>query len=270
MLNKDTLRQMLNIAGLFFVIIINTLANALPINGQTTGEISDRYLTELTPAGFTFSIWGVIYVGLVAFVAYQVTPSQRENPRIQRIGYWFLISCIANCAWILLWHYELLALSVGAILTLLISLAVIFARLSQDRPTYNQVERWTVDTPFSIYLAWASIATILNIAVALKAANWSGAGIPTSDWAVTLIGIATGITLTIVTARSNLAYSATIVWALLGIIAQQGGMTAVSNFAGIAIVIILAAALMRVMADMRTDSGSVTIISNRNQQNANS
>ena len=99
------LRQVLNILAFILVVAVNGLANSLPINNQTTGEISDNYPVMFTPAGYVFSIWGLIYLGLLGFVIYQALPGQRDNPRLERVGYWFVWSCVFNSIWIFLWHY---------------------------------------------------------------------------------------------------------------------------------------------------------------------
>lgn len=95
---KDTLRQIANVFALLATIVVNGLANALPLNGLSTGEISDRFEVYFVPAGYVFSIWGLIYLALVAFAIYQALPAQRENPRLRRVGYLFVLSCAANVA----------------------------------------------------------------------------------------------------------------------------------------------------------------------------
>jgi hypothetical protein len=99
---KNTLRQVVNVLATIGVIAVNGLANALPLNGQTTGEISDRFDVFFVPAGYVFSIWGVIYLALLGFTIYQALPAQRDNPRLHRIGYLYALSCAANIAWLFL------------------------------------------------------------------------------------------------------------------------------------------------------------------------
>src|SRR5210317_1147670 len=118
-MNKDTLRQIIVVLSVLATIIVNGLASALPINGQTTGEISDSFDVFFVPAGYVFSIWGLIYLGLLAYAVYQALPAQAENPSLRSIGYLFVLSCLANIAWIFLWHYNQVALSVLAMLALL-------------------------------------------------------------------------------------------------------------------------------------------------------
>ncbi|MGC8827818.1 MAG: tryptophan-rich sensory protein, partial [Anaerolineae bacterium] len=105
-MNKDVVRQWLVAAAVLVTIIVNALANILPLNGITTGEISDQFQVYFVPAGYVFSIWGLIYLGLVAFAIYQVLPAQRSNPRLRSMSWPFLVSCAANIAWLFLWHYQ--------------------------------------------------------------------------------------------------------------------------------------------------------------------
>ena len=125
---KDTLRQISVILTILATIVVNALANALPINGQNTGQISDRFQVYFVPAGYVFSIWGLIYLGLIAFAIFQALPSQRENPRLRRVGWWIALGGLANIAWIFLWHYEQFPLTVIAMLVLLGTLILTYLR----------------------------------------------------------------------------------------------------------------------------------------------
>ncbi len=118
-MRKDIIRQWVNLLAFGATFALNGLANALPLNGQSTGEISDRFQVYFVPAGYVFSIWGLIYLGLGAFAVYQALPAQREAPRLRRIGYLFALSCLANIAWLFLWHYEQFPLTLVAMLSLL-------------------------------------------------------------------------------------------------------------------------------------------------------
>ena len=132
-MNKDSLRQGVNILAVLGLLLVNGLANSLPLNGLNTGEISDRFDVLFVPAGYVFSIWGLIYLGLIAFSIYQVMPAQRENPRLRSLGWLFALSCLANITWLFLWHYEYFVLTVVAMLVLLGSLIIIYQRLGIGR-----------------------------------------------------------------------------------------------------------------------------------------
>jgi benzodiazapine receptor len=230
-MSKDVLRQVVSVVAALMTITLNGLANALPLNGQTTGEISDRFQVYFVPAGYVFSIWGLIYLGLVAFAVYQALPGQRSNPRMRRIGYLFAMSCVANIAWLFFWHYELFPLTLVAMITLLLLLVTIYLRLDIGRAQVPLTERWLVSIPFSIYLGWITVATISNVTTLLDYVNWNGWGISPEVWtAIVLItgaGIASAVSLT----RGDIAYMLVIVWAFVGIAVKHAGTPVVATVA---------------------------------------
>lgn len=232
-MNKDLIRQILNVVGVIITITINILANALPINGQNTGEISDRFQVFFVPAGYVFAIWGLIYIGLVAFAFYQVLPAQRENPRLRKIGYWFLLSCAANSIWIFMWHYNLFLLSVLVMLILLASLLVIYLRLDIGRTRVSTVERWCVDNVFSVYLGWITVATVANVTDVLFDLGWNGFGLAPEAWAVILLIIAAGLGVAMAVTRRDVAYLLVLAWSFAGIAVKQAGVPLVATTAWI-------------------------------------
>jgi benzodiazapine receptor len=221
-MNKDTVRQVVNVLAVVAVIVVNWLANALPINGQTQAEISDRFDVFFVPAGYAFSIWGLIFLGLIAFAVYQALPAQRENARLRRVGYLFALSCVANISWLFLWHYEVFVLTLVAMLALLLLLIAIYLRLDIGRAQVGGVERWLVDVPFSVYLGWITVATIANVTVVLDYLGWNGWGISPQVWTVIMLFaglvIATAMSLT----RGDVAYSLVLIWAYVGIAVKHG------------------------------------------------
>ena len=230
-MKKDSLRQWVNVLAVIAVIVINGLANALPLNGQTTGEISDRFQVYFVPAGYVFSIWGLIYVALVAFAIYQALPSQRDNARLRSIGYLFTLSCVANIAWLFLWHYEVFPLTLVAMLSLLLLLIAIYWRLDIGRVQVPTAEKWLVHVPSSIYLGWITVATIANFTQFLYYFNWSGWGISPEAWTVIMLiaglAIASAVSLT----RGDVAYMLVIVWAFAGIAVKHAGTPVVATAA---------------------------------------
>ncbi|HSO11480.1 MAG TPA: hypothetical protein VLT51_03835, partial [Anaerolineales bacterium] len=187
---KDTVRQITNLVTVVIALAVNILASALPLNGQNTGEISDRFQVYFVPAGYVFSIWGIIYLGWIAFTIFQFKPSQKENPRLQRLGYLFALSNIANAAWLFTWHYNYFGLGVLVMLALLGLLIASYLRLDVNRVSVTRAERWSVDIPFSIYLGWITVATVANVTDWLYLVEWSGFGIPATTWAVIMIAVA--------------------------------------------------------------------------------
>jgi hypothetical protein len=230
-MNRDTLRQSINVLATLALLVVNGLANALPLNGKQTGAISDSFDVRFTPAGYVFAIWGVIYVGLLAFAIYQALPAQRENPRLRRIGYLYALSCLANCAWIFLWHYEFFPLTVVAMVALLLSLIDIYMQMDINLAPVSRAETWCVDVPFSVYLGWITVATVANVTVLLDYLHWNGWGIAPETWAVVMLVTATGITALVSITRRDIGFAAVLVWAFIGIAVKQFNSPEVSGAA---------------------------------------
>src|SRR4030042_2082745 len=219
------LLAILNVIGFLGVVAVNGLANALPLAGKTTGQLSDQYPNLFVPSGLTFSIWGLIYLLLAIYVTYGLVQAIRmpaeETSYISRIGVFFIITCIANAAWIFLWHYELLPLSLLFMLILLVALVAIYLRLNVGRSATQPAEKYFVHFPISIYLGWISIATIANVTALLVAYKWNRFGISEQLWAVLMIGIGTVLALLVLFQRKDLFYALVVDWAVLGILIKR-------------------------------------------------
>ncbi len=173
-----------NIIAFILMVVINGLAGSSTfIGGKLTAQISDANPTLITPAGYVFSIWGIIYVLLGIFVVYQALPSKQGSGFQKRISVLFVLSSLANIIWLFLWQFEYLAASIGLMFLLLACLIIIYLRLEIGKSNVSMGERLAVHLPFSVYLGWITIATIANIAVTLVSVNWDGAGIPAQTWA---------------------------------------------------------------------------------------
>ena len=216
-MNKNVLRQSVNVLAVIATIVINGLANALPLNGQTTGEISDRFQVYFVPAGYVFSIWGLIYLGLIVFAVFQALPAQRDNPRLCRIGYLFTASCLANIAWLFLWHYEQFPLTLMAMFSLLILLIGVYLRLRVGQVAASSAEKWLAHIPLSIYLGWITVATIANATSLLEYSNWSGWGVSDEVWAIIMLVAGASIASVVTLTRGDIAYMLVVVWAFVGI-----------------------------------------------------
>jgi hypothetical protein len=238
-MNRDTLRQILVLIAAFATIIFNIIANALPLNGLNTGELSDRFQIFFVPAGYVFSIWGLIYLGLIAYAIYQVLPAQRENPRLRKIGYLFILSCLANIAWLTLWHYEIFEFTLIAMGVLLLSLIAIYLRLDIGRGEVSAGEKWAVHIPFSIYLGWITVATIANTTQLLYYLGWNGWGISAEIWAVIMLVAGVVISALMSLTRADIAFSLVLVWAYIGIAVKHANTPLVANSALIAAGMIL-------------------------------
>lgn len=203
------------------MIVVNALANILPINGRNTGEISDSYPNLFAPAGYTFSIWGLIYLLLVAYTLYQLQSKNNHGKAslLNEIGIYFSISSIANVFWILAWHYDFIGLSLILMIVILISLILINRILKEEKLTSR--ENLFIRLPFSVYFGWITVATIANITTWLISINWNGFGISEIAWTIILllVGIIIGI-LTLL-ANKDIPYGLVIIWAYMGIMVKH-------------------------------------------------
>ena len=214
---KDILRQLFVVLTVILTITVNALANILPINGHNTGQISDGFKVYFVPAGYVFSIWGLIYIGLIAFAVYQALPSKASDPNQRAIGWWFGIGGLANSAWIFAWHYLQIGLSVAIMLVLLASLLVIYIRLYPSWVTASRAQMWAVHIPGSGYLGWITVATVANITAWLYSIRWNGFGLSDLAWMGLILAVVAILTGSMNLIRRDGAYAAVILWALAGI-----------------------------------------------------
>ncbi|MFT7159384.1 MAG: hypothetical protein ACI9GZ_000551 [Bacteroidia bacterium] len=219
--------KILNLIILLAVIAVNALANILPINGVGTGDVSAQYDNYFTPAGFTFSIWSVIYLGLLAFAVYQLV-SKSFKP--ETIGYLFVINGLANIGWIMAWHYGYLFATLLVMAVLLITLVFINLRAKESS--------WQVKLPFQIYLGWICVATVANIAVYLKYLDWSALGIPEVTWGMLLVIIAGTIGLVLIFREGWTAASLAIAWGIWGIYNKQVAMIRADTYQIVCLIVI--------------------------------
>jgi hypothetical protein len=230
-MNKDSVRQVLVVLAFALTLTVNGLANGLPLNGYNTGQISDMFVVYFVPAGYVFSIWGVIYLFLAGFAIYQALPSQRENPLLRSIGYLFVLNCLANSAWIFFWHYLLFPWTLLMMLIILASLIVIYLRLDIGRSRASAAETWLVRVPFSIYLGWITVATIANVTDLLEYWSWNGWGIFPEHWAVIMLAVATLLAALVSFTRRDVAFLLVLIWAFAGIGVKQAETAVVANAA---------------------------------------
>lgn len=221
MKGKSISLTLINSLGLIAMVVFNFLAVSLPLNGLSTGEISDLYPNLFVPAGFTFSIWGIIYLMLFASLFYQIFALFKKNVRAllgQRlIGLWFGISCFFNIAWLFAWHYKLPVIALFLMLALLFSLIQIYRNLGIGLRETSHQERFFMHLPYSLYLGWISVATIANTTAVLIDFNWSGWGLPPQFYAALMILIAGLLALSFLHYNVDLFYTLAIIWATFGI-----------------------------------------------------
>ncbi|MGH0052777.1 MAG: tryptophan-rich sensory protein [Sphaerochaetaceae bacterium] len=195
------------------MVVVNALANTLPIGGMGTGEISDLYPNLFAPAGITFSIWGIIYLLLAFHTIYQF---RKGNKSIQIS---FSISSVVNILWILAWHHRKIGISLLLMFILLVSLIRINNLI--DLQTTNKGSYWALALPFSIYLGWITVATIANSTVFLVSVGWKGWSIGEPGWTVVALVLGVIIGLTWAFRRGDKAYLLTLVWAYAGILLKH-------------------------------------------------
>lgn len=207
------------------MIATNGAANALPLNGRRTGDVSDAYPSLFTPAGVTFSVWGVIYLLLGGHVLYQLglfrdrPDTAADTALLNRVGLLFSLSSVINTAWIFTWHYDLIPLSAVLLVAILICLALIVTTVGKAHPTGRR--RWFIGVPFSVYFGWSTVAVVANITVLLVYWRWDGFGIPESTWAAIMILVAMAIGTVTMVRNRDVAYGLVLIWAYLGILLRQ-------------------------------------------------
>lgn len=198
----------LNIIFFGVMIVMNFLANALPINNKTTGELSDSLPNLFVPAGLTFSIWGIIYLLVAVFCIFQFKGSNLQV--INNIGWLFAFSCLMNALWIVAWHYQRIPLSLMIMLLLLVTLIYINI-LIRDLPF------GIIKATFGVYLGWICIATIANVTALLVRYNWNGFGIPETTWTIVMISTGVMVVALALLRLQNPFIGLSVIWAFLGI-----------------------------------------------------
>ena len=222
--NNSSILRYANILFYALTVVVNSLAGGTTVlGGQLTSAVSDANPTLITPAGYVFSIWGIIYVLLGVFVVYQSLPSQKGREYQNRIGWLFALSSVINVLWLFLWQYNYLSVSVVLMFALLATLILIYLRLGIGKSKTTLRERIAVHLPFSVYLGWITVASIANVAVTLVSIGWDGFGISPETWAILVVAVALIITMLMLITRKDAAYSLVIIWALVGIGARQSG-----------------------------------------------
>jgi hypothetical protein len=221
--NQDYLRGWVNFLAVLAAFGTNVWANVAPLNGLTIGEISRTFFPNvlIVPANYAFAIWGLIYLGLISLGIYMVLPRQQINSRLRQMGYYLTISSLSQIIWVFLFQFQLFALSVIAMVGILVPLIVLYLRLGINLTTSPSRQRWLINFPISIYLAWISVATIVNISSALDVEDWSGWGLSPQVWTAIMIVVGTILAVIVTWQRQDLIFAGVFVWALLAIALRQ-------------------------------------------------
>ena len=234
--NEDRLWAIASLAGFIIVVVVNALANILPINGVNTGELSDEIPNLFVPAGLTFAIWGLIYLLLAGYSvavlseAFGKRPSKWWNAGDGRV---FSINMIANAAWIFAWHYRLVPLSLGIMLAILVTLVILAERIVSCRGSARandgfqsagfpaRMRRFFLSTPIFVYMGWICVATIANVTALLVTTGWDGFGFDPRIWTVVAIAAGASVALLLVFLRNAAAAPLVVVWAYAGIVIKR-------------------------------------------------
>jgi len=252
----DILRQAVVLLATIATIAFNGISQSIPIGGNTSADISNKYTTFFTPANYAFAIWGVIYLLLLVFGIYQALPGQRQNTNTRKVGWLFVLSCVLNCTWIVLFQYDQILPSIIVIIIFLLTLIAIYVRLEIGRAGVSTWDRWLIHLPFSVYLGWLSVATIANIAVLGVAQSWGDLlGIAASTWAAIMLVAATLIGLILAVTRRDAGFVLVLVWAFIAIIDKQAATPVITTTALITVIVLLVVLIGSILFHYRGSRG---------------
>ncbi|MGD1717119.1 tryptophan-rich sensory protein [Dapis sp. BLCC M172] len=233
--NSDIIRQYAHLIAILAAFFLNIYVNLAPPSGQTIGEISNTIFKNvlITPASYAFAIWGLIYLGLISFGIYQVLPAQRENKILRRCQYFLVSASLSQIVWIFLFQYQLFILSVLAMLGILGCLICLYLNLGISYERVSKKDKWLVHHPISIYFAWISVATIVNVACALDNLGWNSSQQVAIVWTIIMLIIGAVIAAIINIQKQDIAYSLVFVWALTAIAVRHLDTLVIAISAGI-------------------------------------
>ena len=213
--------RVLNLVIFLLMVGLNYWAGSIGVDGRLVGSISDNIPALFTPAGYVFSIWGLIYLGLGAFVIYGLGRKQRENVLIDRVAPWFFVSSLFNMLWLVAWMYEIFWLSEVFMVLLLGSLLTAYLRMNANLPTLPRKDFWWVAAPFSLYLGWISVATVANTSALLVTEGITALGVSGVFWTVVMMLVAYVLSTLMIILKHDWIYAFVIIWASIGIGVQN-------------------------------------------------
>jgi len=245
----------ISLVGYIAVLITNYLANSLPLNDQQTGDITDAYVVPFQPAGWVFgTIWPTIYLLLGIYILYSFLPAGRRHSLIDSVGPILLVANIANISWLFAWHWERLVLALIILLVLAASLATIYLRIRTARreaESMSAVQQALLAVPFSVYLAWACIASLANVQILMSEAGLDGL----EAWTVVFLVIGIALAATMALRWQDVAFPLVFAYAYTGIANRQWGEdTYVGTVAIVMAVIAVALAIVALVGSLRDDS----------------
>lgn len=222
-------------------LTVNALSNFFPPEGLNIGEIANTVLqgVQITPANYAFAIWGLIYLGLITYGIYQLHPRRRSEPRIRRASGFLIIACLAQIVWVYLFTTQLFWLSVVAMTGILLSLIAAYLQLGIGHIRVSRSHKWQAFVPFSVYLGWISVATVVNVASALYSNGWTGWGISDVGWTVIMLVVSAVIAAIVVVQRRDIAFTLVFVWAYVAIAIRQLNTPAIWITAAVAAIALI-------------------------------
>ena len=209
-------------------LIVNSLSNFSPPGGESIAVLANSLLkgVQILPANYAFAIWGLIYLGLIAYGIYQYHPCREGNAVIQRVNLLLIVACLAQIGWVILFTYQQFWWSVLLMLGILLPLIGIYLQLDVGRARASRQRKWSADIPFSVYLGWISVATIVNVASALYISGWIGNESATG-WTVAMLIVGFVLAAIAATQRADIAFTLVFIWAYIAIAIRQSANTAV-------------------------------------------
>ncbi len=253
---KKTL-QVLNILFFAITIYMNYASAAGVFFDTTQADMSAKYDTLFTPAGYAFSIWGLIYLLLLGFVIYQsrsLFVKVRDDAFIMRTGWWFILSCIANSLWCYLFAGDYIGISTIVIFFMLFCLLQIVMKNRMeldDEPFSVIVFLWW---PFVIYCGWLTVACIANVTLYLTKIGWDGFGISPEMWTLIMISVATTVNLIVTWKRNMREFALVGAWALIAIgVANDGVSETITMTANIAAGVLILSSIIHALKNRATN-----------------
>lgn len=215
----DRVRPWLTLAAILGTIVVNYVSNAFPVNGATVSTIAKTVFAnvQIIPANYAFSIWGLIFLSLIGFGIYQLQPAQQRDPRLQRAGVLLIGASVLQSAWVYVFMLRWFVLSMLVMGSLLGTLIAAYLALGIGKDRYSRQGRWFVQYPMGLYLGWISVATVVNVAIALYSLGWDGWGISPMGWTGILAIVTAGLGAGMVALRRDWVYAGVIVWALVAL-----------------------------------------------------
>ncbi|MCC3155629.1 hypothetical protein LJ737_00160 [Hymenobacter sp. 15J16-1T3B] len=233
-------------AAVFGCIALNYWWNAHPANGQSMGVVSARYPTLLTPAGWAFSIWGLIFLSLAVYAVWQLLPAQRRNALPDAVAAPLAVASTAAGLWVVCFSYELIAVCTALMLLTLGALIVGYGRARRLvlKGAAPRLASW----PLSLFLGWISVATTVNVTLGLRELGWTTAINVSVLLSVVLLAVVLLLGLALAFRFRDAVYPLVLAWGLLGIWAVRRFDVPELGWLALALAGLLAVAALLVLA----------------------